>query len=99
MEAVENALKEKETKVLYCETVTNPLLEISDLPVTLAALAKKYGAISIVDSTFATPISCNPIEHGFDLVIHSLTKMLNGHSDFWVERLQVKPVLTKIWES
>ena len=80
LEAVENALKEKETKVLYCETVTNPLLEISDLP-ALAALAKKYGAVSIVDSTFATPISCNPIEHGFDLVIHSVTKMLNGHSD------------------
>ena len=78
--AVEQALKEKETKVLYCETVTNPLLEVSDLP-KLAALAKKYGAVSIVDSTFATPIACNPIEHGFDLVIHSVTKMLNGHSD------------------
>tara|TARA_B100001250_G_scaffold277717_1_gene240172 strand:+ start:708 stop:1901 length:1194 start_codon:yes stop_codon:yes gene_type:complete len=78
--AVENALKEKKTKVLYCETLTNPLLEVSDLP-ALAKLAKDYGAISIVDSTFATPISCNPIEYGFDLVIHSVTKMLNGHSD------------------
>ena len=77
---MEQALKEKETKVLYCETVTNPLLEVSDLP-KLASLAKKYGAVSVVDSTFATPIACNPIEHGFDLVIHSVTKMLNGHSD------------------
>ena len=80
LDAVEHALKEKKTKVLYCETVTNPLLEVSDLP-ALAALAKKYGAVSIVDNTFGTPVSCNPIEHGFDLVIHSVTKMLNGHSD------------------
>jgi len=80
LDAVEKALQENKTNVLYCETVTNPLLEVSDLP-ALAALAKKYGAVSIVDSTFATPMSCNPIEHGFDLVIHSVTKMLNGHSD------------------
>ena len=80
LDAVEEALKEKKTNVLYCETVTNPLLEVSDLP-ALAALAKKYGAVSIVDSTFATPVACNPLEHGFDLVIHSVTIMLNGHSD------------------
>ena len=80
LDAVEEALKEKKTNVLYCETVTNPLLEVSDLP-ALASLAKKYGAVSIVDSTFATPVACNPLEHGFDLVIHSVTKMLNGHSD------------------
>ena len=98
LDAVESALKEKETKVLYCETITNPLLEISDLP-ALAALAKKYGATSIVDSTFATPISCNPIEHGFDLVIHSLTKMLNGHSDLLGGTVAGKTeVINKIWE-
>ena len=98
LDAVESALKEKETKVLYCETITNPLLEISDLT-ALAALAKKYGVISIVDSTFATPISCNPIEHGFDLVIHSLTKMLNGHSDLLGGTVAGKTeVINKIWE-
>lgn len=98
LDAVEMALKEKETKVLYCETITNPLLEISDLP-SLAALAKKHGAISIVDSTFATPISCNPIEHGFDLVIHSLTKMLNGHSDLLGGTVAGKTeIINKIWE-
>ena len=98
LDAVENALKEKETKVLYCETITNPLLEASDLP-ALASLAKKYGAISIVDSTFATPISCNPIEHGFDLVIHSVTKMLNGHSDLLGGVVAGKTnVINKIWE-
>ncbi len=96
--AVEKALKEKETKVLYCETITNPLLEVSDLP-KLAALAKKYGATSIVDSTFATPISCNPIEHGFDLVIHSVTKMLNGHSDLLGGVVAGrKETINKIWE-
>ena len=98
LDAVEKALKEKKTKVLYCETVTNPLLEVSDLP-ALAALAKKYGAVSIVDSTFATPISCNPIEYGFDLVIHSVTKMLNGHSDLLGGTVAGKTeVINKIWE-
>ena len=98
LDAVENALKEKKTKVLYCETVTNPLLEVSDLP-ALAALAKKYGAVSIVDSTFATPISCNPIEHGFDLVIHSVTKMLNGHSDLLGGAVAGRTeMINKIWE-
>lgn len=98
LDAVESALKEKETKVLYCETITNPLLEASDLP-ALASLAKKYGAVSIVDSTFATPISCNPIEHGFDLVIHSVTKMLNGHSDLLGGVVAGnKNVINKIWE-
>jgi len=80
LDAVEAALKEKETKILYCETITNPLLEVSDLP-ELAKLAKKYGALPIVDSTFATPMGCQPLEHGFELVIHSVTKLLNGHSD------------------
>lgn len=97
LDAVENALKEKKTNVLYCETVTNPLLEVSDLP-ALASLAKKYGAVSIVDSTFATPISCNPIEHGFDLVIHSVTKMLNGHSDILGGTVAgSKELINQIW--
>ena len=78
--AVEAALKEKKTRILYCETLANPLLEVSDLP-SLARLAKKYGAISIVDSTFATPMACQPLKLGFDAVIHSVTKLLNGHSD------------------
>ena len=78
--AVEAALKEKETRILYCETLTNPLLEVSDLP-SLAKLAKKYGTIPIVDSTFATPMACQPLNLGFEAVIHSVTKLLNGHSD------------------
>ena len=95
--AVEAALKEKETKILYCETLTNPLLEVSDLP-SLARLAKKYGAIPIVDSTFATPMSCQPLNLGFEAVIHSVTKLLNGHSDILGGTVAgSKKIIDQIW--
>jgi cystathionine beta-lyase/cystathionine gamma-synthase len=68
------------TRAFYCETLTNPLLELVDLP-AVAAFAKERGLVSIIDNTFATPVNFRPIEHGFDLVIHSATKYLNGHSD------------------
>lgn len=68
------------TKVLYVETITNPVLKVCDLE-AIAALAKKHDLISIVDNTFATPWACKPISMGFDLVINSGTKFLNGHSD------------------
>ena len=95
--AVEAALKEKKTKILYCETLTNPLLEVSDLP-SLARLAKKYGAIPIVDSTFATPMSCQPLGLGFEAVIHSVTKLLNGHSDILGGTVAgSKKIIEQIW--
>ena len=97
LDAVEAALKSKETKVLYCETVSNPLLEVSDLP-SLANLAKKYGAIPIVDSTFATPMSCQPLTLGFEAVIHSVTKLLNGHSDILGGTVAgSKEIIDQIW--
>ena len=97
LDAVEEALKEKETKVLYCETVNNPLLEVSDLP-ELAKLAKKYGAIPIVDGTFATPMGCQPLDHGFEIVIHSVTKLLNGHSDIIGGAVAGnKEIINQIW--
>lgn len=68
------------TKVLYVETPTNPTLYLVDLR-KAAAFARKHHLISIVDSTFATPILQNPIEYGFDMVVHSVTKGLSGHSD------------------
>ena len=68
------------TKVLYVETITNPTLKVCDL-VEMATVAKNHGLISIVDNTFATPWACRPLEMGFDLVIHSGTKFLNGHTD------------------
>ena len=66
--------------LLYLETPTNPTLKIVDIK-RLAAAAKKVGAITMVDNTFATPINQNPLELGADLVVHSATKFLCGHSD------------------
>lgn len=66
--------------LLYLETPTNPTLKIVDIK-RLSAAAKKVGAIVVVDNTFATPINQNPLKLGADLVIHSATKFLCGHSD------------------
>ena len=66
--------------VAYVETLSNPTLRVADLP-AIAGLAREAGATTIVDSTFASPVNVRPIEHGFDLVLHSATKYLNGHSD------------------
>lgn len=68
------------TKLIYVETITNPVLKVCDLE-AMASLAKKYGLIAVVDNTFATPWACRPIPMGFDIVIHSGTKFLNGHTD------------------
>ncbi len=64
----------------YVETLSNPMLRLADLP-AIARLAHEAGATAIVDSTFATPVNVRPLEHGFDLVLHSATKYLGGHSD------------------
>jgi methionine-gamma-lyase len=74
------ALLSPKTKCLYVETPTNPTLFLVDLR-KAAAFAHKHHLISIVDNTFATPILQNPIEFGFDLVVHSVSKGLSGHSD------------------
>ncbi|BEL06983.1 O-acetylhomoserine aminocarboxypropyltransferase/cysteine synthase [Actinoplanes sichuanensis] len=68
------------TRVLYLETVANPTGHVSDLP-ALAPIARAAGIVTIVDNTFATPLLCRPIEHGADVVLHSVTKFLGGHSD------------------
>jgi cystathionine gamma-lyase len=68
------------TRLLWVETPTNPLLKIVDLR-AVAAIAKKRGILSVCDNTFATPYLQRPLEHGFDIVVHSTTKYLNGHSD------------------
>ena len=75
----EAAIKDN-TKMIYVETLTNPVLKVCDLD-AMADIAKRYNLISVVDNTFASPWGCNPIKHGFDLVIHSGTKYLGGHSD------------------
>jgi cystathionine beta-lyase/cystathionine gamma-synthase len=68
------------TRAIFVETPTNPLLRVLDLE-PLATLSKAEGLALIVDSTFGTPINFRPLEHGADVVIHSATKYLNGHSD------------------
>ena len=68
------------TKLVWCETPTNPLMNISDIA-ALAGLAKKSNALLCVDNTFASPYLQNPLDLGADLVMHSSTKYLGGHSD------------------
>ena len=77
--AVEAAITPK-TKLIWVETPTNPMLRLADLD-ALAALAKSRGILIAADNTFASPYCQRPLEHGFDLVMHSTTKYLNGHSD------------------
>jgi len=78
-EAIEAAIRPN-TRMLWLETPSNPLLRIIDLEMA-AGVAKKHGLISVMDNTFASPYFLRPIEFGIDIVIHSTTKYLNGHSD------------------
>jgi cystathionine gamma-lyase len=75
----ESALK-KNTRMVWIETPSNPLLKIIDLE-AIAKIAREHKIISVSDNTFATPWIQRPIEFGFDIVVHSATKYLNGHSD------------------
>lgn len=77
--AIEGAIR-PETRLLWLETPTNPLLKVADLS-TLGTLARKHGILMAVDNTFLSPYFQRPIEFGADLVIHSTTKFLGGHSD------------------
>jgi cystathionine gamma-lyase len=77
--ALEAAIRPN-TRLVWVETPTNPLLKIVDLS-AVAAVARKHGLISVCDNTFATPFVQRPLEHGIDIVVHSATKYLNGHSD------------------
>lgn len=76
---VELALKQK-PKLIILESPTNPLLRISDIP-AITKLAKKYNVLTAVDNTFATPYFQNPLNWGVDVVLHSTTKYIGGHSD------------------
>lgn len=68
------------TKVIYIETPSNPLLTITDVQ-AVANIAKKHSLVSMIDNTFASPVNQNPIKLGIDVVIHSATKYMGGHSD------------------
>jgi len=69
-----------ETRMVWVETPTNPMLKLADLT-AIASLCHARGIISVCDNTFASPIVQRPLEHGFDIVVHSTTKYMNGHSD------------------
>ena len=76
---VERAFR-PETRLLFLETPTNPLMKITDLE-CMAQLARRHGALSVVDNTFSSPYLQRPLEFGIDAALHSTTKYLNGHSD------------------
>lgn len=76
-EAIEKLIDAR-TKAVYCETIGNPAGNIVDIE-AIAAVARKHGVVTIVDNTVATPILCNPIQYGADIVVHALTKYIAGH--------------------
>jgi cystathionine beta-lyase/cystathionine gamma-synthase len=90
------ALVRPNTRAIYVESLTNPLLQIADLE-AVVRFAMEHRLVSLIDNTFATPVNFQPLAHGFDLVLHSATKYLNGHSDIvagavigarhWIERI------------
>ena len=87
------------TKAIYVEAISNPLMQVADLP-AVVQFAQEHGLVSLIDNTFASPVNFRPPEWGFDLSLHSCTKYLNGHSDIvagavigsahWVERAKRK---------
>ncbi|BCJ95880.1 cystathionine beta-lyase [Anaerocolumna cellulosilytica] len=79
LDLLEQAIK-AETKAIFIESPTNPLMKLTDLR-AVAALGKRYGLLTVVDNTFFTPYLQRPLEDGIDIVIHSATKYLGGHSD------------------
>ena len=99
--AIEDAMRPN-TKMVYLESPTNPLLKLCDIK-SAAEVASSHGARSVIDSTFATPINQRPIELGVDVVVHSCTKYLNGHTDLIagavlgkaedIERISMKRIL------
>jgi cystathionine beta-lyase/cystathionine gamma-synthase len=79
LEAVADAVRPT-TRIIYAETIANPTTAVADLR-RLAEIAHEHNALLVVDSTLAPPVICRPLEHGADLVIHSATKYIGGHSD------------------
>lgn len=73
-------IEDEQPDVVYVETLSNPLVKLVDMD-AISAAAKRVGAITVVDSTFTTPYLIRPLEHGFDLVVHSTTKYIGGHGD------------------
>lgn len=89
----------KETKVIYIETPSNPTLKITDIK-AVATIAKKNGLLTIIDNTFASPVNQNPIDWGIDIVTHSGTKYIGGHSDICCgAAVGTKEHIKQVWGS
>jgi len=89
LDAVKAAVQKGKTRVIWIESPTNPLLKVPDLA-AIAAIGKAAGALTVADSTFASPIIQKPLDLGFDIVLHSATKYLSGHSDIIAGVVAVK---------
>jgi cystathionine beta-lyase/cystathionine gamma-synthase len=97
-ENFEKAIR-KETKVIYIETPSNPTLKITDIK-SVAAIAKKHGLLTIIDNTFASPVNQNPFDLGIDIVTHSGTKYIGGHSDLCCgAAVGTKEHIKQVWGS
>jgi cystathionine beta-lyase len=87
------------TKIIFIETPSNPLMTITDIE-AVAALSKQRGILSAIDNTFASPVNQNPIDLGIDIVMHSATKYLGGHSDISAGALaSSKDLIEHIWHA
>jgi cystathionine beta-lyase len=96
IDSYKKAIK-KNTKVIFIESPSNPLLSITNLK-AIAKLAKKHKLVSMIDNTFASPINQNPIDFGIDIVIHSATKYMGGHSDICAGAVAASQKhINKIW--
>jgi len=97
--AFESVVAEQKPGCVLVETVANPMLRVTPLD-TVAEIAHRHGALMVVDSTFATPVLCRPLEVGADIVVHSVTKYMAGHGDVLggivVTREEFRPVLQSI---
>jgi cystathionine gamma-synthase len=96
LDAVRRAVRPGETKLIWTETPANPVWTITDLA-AIAEIAHKAGAKVAVDSTVATPVFCKPLSLGVDIVMHSATKFLNGHSDICAGAL-ITGAEDEMWE-
>ncbi len=86
------------TKVIYIETPSNPLMQITDLEM-IAELAKRHGLVTMIDNTFASPVNQNPADFGIDVILHSATKYMGGHSDICAGAVAASEEnIAKIWE-
>jgi len=86
-----------QTKVIYIETPSNPLMKVTDMKM-VATLAKKHGIVTMIDNTFASPVNQNPADFGIDIMIHSATKYMGGHSDICAGAIATsQEYMDRIW--